>query len=42
MDSPLVRDHINFKPLQLFRTSEKVMRVYTEWLSGDAAWQMQV
>ncbi|KAF8971462.1 hypothetical protein BDZ97DRAFT_1913940 [Flammula alnicola] len=41
LHSPLVQDHINFKPFQKFRTAEKVMRVYTEWLSGEAAWNMQ-
>ncbi|KJA12854.1 hypothetical protein HYPSUDRAFT_152210 [Hypholoma sublateritium FD-334 SS-4] len=41
MHSPLVKDSIAFKPLQIFRTAEKVMRVYTEWLSGEAAWNMQ-
>lgn len=42
MHSPLVKDHINFQPMQIFHSAEKLMRVYTEWLSGDAAWNMQV
>ncbi|KJA23491.1 hypothetical protein HYPSUDRAFT_66180 [Hypholoma sublateritium FD-334 SS-4] len=41
MHSPLVKDSIAFTPLQVFRTAEKVMRVYSEWLSGEAAWNMQ-
>lgn len=42
MHSPLVKDYIQFQPLQLFRSAEGVMRVYTEWLSGDTSWEMQV
>ena len=42
--SPLLKDHLNFTPRRLFENadSEKLVRVYTEWLSGDAAWSMQV
>lgn len=40
--SPLVKDHIHFEPLRLFNVSTQVMRVYTEWLTGDVAWNMQV
>lgn len=40
--SPLLKDHIKLSPFRLFETSEKLVRVYTEWLSGDAAWFMQV
>jgi hypothetical protein len=42
LHSPLVKDHIEFQPFQLFRSAEGAMRVYTEWLSGDTAWEMQV
>ena len=42
MRSPLLQDRLKFTPRRLFETSEKLMRVYTEWLSGDAAWSMQV
>lgn len=42
MESPLIKDHIQFQPFQLFRSAEGALRVYTEWLSGDAAWNMQV
>lgn len=40
--NPLLADSIEFTPFQLFQDAEKTMRVYTEWLSGDAAWSMQV
>ncbi|KAF9052024.1 hypothetical protein BJ165DRAFT_1340242 [Panaeolus papilionaceus] len=41
MRSPLVSDYIQFTPFKLYETCAKTMRVYTEWLSGDAAWFMQ-
>ncbi|KAF9043458.1 hypothetical protein BJ165DRAFT_1405755 [Panaeolus papilionaceus] len=41
MRSPLVKDFIQFTPFRLYETCAKTMRVYTEWLSGDAAWFMQ-
>ncbi|KAF8811457.1 hypothetical protein BYT27DRAFT_7252778 [Phlegmacium glaucopus] len=41
LHNPLVKDHIQFHPFQLFRSAEGVMRVYTEWLSGNTAWEMQ-
>ena len=40
--SPLLKDHLDFTPRRLFENVEKLVRVYTEWLSGDAAWAMQV
>jgi hypothetical protein len=40
--SPLVADHIDMTPFRLFTSAEKLMRVYTEWLSGDTSWEMQV
>lgn len=42
MQNPLLADHLEFTPFRIFKTAEKAMRVYTEWLSGDAAWAMQV
>ena len=42
MHSPLVKESINFDPIHVFTTAAKLMRVYTEWLSGDTAWSMQV
>ncbi len=40
--NPLLKDHISFSPFRLYESAAKVMRTYTEWLSGDAAWYMQV
>ena len=42
MQSLLIQDHISFTPFQLYESAAKVMRIYTEWLSGNRAWEMQV
>lgn len=42
LNSPLSADNIEFTPYKLYKTAEKSIRVYSEWLSGDAAWSMQV
>ena len=42
MQSPLVQDHISFSPFKLYESAAKTMRIYTEWLSGDHAWNIQV
>ena len=42
LHSPLMKDHIEFKPLQIFESASRAMRIYTEWLTGNAAWSMQV
>lgn len=40
--NPLVKDYIHFTPQRVFTTAEKLMQVYSEWRTGDAAWEMQV
>ena len=42
MRSPLLADNIEFGPYELHESAERLMRIYTEWLSGDAAKIMQV
>jgi hypothetical protein len=42
MQNPLVKDHISFTPFRLYDSAAKLMRYYTEWLSGDQAWESQV
>lgn len=42
LHSPLVKDFIQFTPFRVFESAAKAMRVYTEWLSGNTAWSMQV
>jgi hypothetical protein len=41
LHNPLVQDYLHFTPLRVFKTAEKLMRVYSEWRTGDAAWNMQ-
>jgi len=40
--SPLLADNIQLTPYRLFKTAGKLVRVYSEWMSGNAAWEMQV
>lgn len=42
LQSPLMKDYLQFSPLRIFETAEKLMRVYGDWLTGDVAWNMQV
>ncbi|KAJ7628187.1 hypothetical protein DFH06DRAFT_1141333 [Mycena polygramma] len=41
LSNPLVADFIEFTPFKLWENAGKLMRVYTEWLSGNAAWDTQ-
>ncbi|KAF8160343.1 hypothetical protein K438DRAFT_1619422 [Mycena galopus ATCC 62051] len=41
LSNPLVQDFIYYTPFRLWETSAKLMRIYTEWLSGDTAWKYQ-
>ncbi|KAJ6468957.1 hypothetical protein DFH09DRAFT_1254079 [Mycena vulgaris] len=41
LQNPLIQDHIHYTPFRLFTTAAQTMRVYTEWLSGNVAWEMQ-
>jgi hypothetical protein len=40
--NPLLADVINLAPFRVFKTAEKLTRLYSQWLSGDTAWEMQV
>ena len=42
LNSPLVADNIEFTPYRIFKTAEKSIREYSEWMSGNVAWEMQV
>ncbi|KAJ6490951.1 hypothetical protein C8R45DRAFT_1053149 [Mycena sanguinolenta] len=41
LGNPLVQDHIHYTPFRLWESAAKLMRTYTEWLSGDHAWEIQ-
>lgn len=40
--NPIFANGIDFSPTRLYRNMEQMIRVYTEWMTGDAAWKMQV
>lgn len=40
--NPLFAGHIDYSPSRLYRDAEKTIRVYSEWMTGDVAWNMQV
>ena len=42
LHSPLIKDYIKFKPLRIFESASRAMHIYTEWLTGNTAWTMQV
>jgi hypothetical protein len=42
MQSPWMTNHIHYTPLRVFTNAQKLMRVYSEWRTGDVAWEMQV
>lgn len=40
--NPLFAGHMDFSPTRLYQTAEQMIRVYSEWMTGDIAWNMQV
>ncbi|KAF8336052.1 hypothetical protein F5887DRAFT_1063304 [Amanita rubescens] len=39
--APTLEGRIHYKPLQVFDNARGLMRVFTEWRTGDAAWDIQ-
>lgn len=39
--NPLFADKIDFQPRKIFETAEKLVRIYSEWMTGDGAWELQ-
>lgn len=39
---PMLKDNINHEPLCIFSDATRTLRKYSEWLTGDVAWEMQV
>ncbi|KAG1810372.1 uncharacterized protein HD556DRAFT_1454247 [Suillus plorans] len=39
--NPLPHDKLDFIPRRVYKTAERLLRVYSEWLTGDSAWEMQ-
>ncbi|KAF8628685.1 hypothetical protein AX14_011219, partial [Amanita brunnescens Koide BX004] len=41
LHAPFIADQIHFTPLRVFESARRLARVYSEWRTGDAAWEMQ-
>ncbi|KXN84447.1 hypothetical protein AN958_12599, partial [Leucoagaricus sp. SymC.cos] len=41
LQNPPLKDYLHYSPFCLYKKAGNLMRVYTEWLSGDSAWDMQ-
>ncbi|KAJ3560440.1 hypothetical protein NP233_g10837 [Leucocoprinus birnbaumii] len=41
LQSPLLKDHVQFTPFRLFSAADSAVRIYSEWLSGDRAWNLK-
>ncbi|KAG1887977.1 uncharacterized protein F5891DRAFT_987934 [Suillus fuscotomentosus] len=39
--NPLFHDKLDFIPRRVYKTAEQLLHVYSEWLTGDSAWEMQ-
>ncbi|KAG2055947.1 hypothetical protein BDR06DRAFT_858599, partial [Suillus hirtellus] len=39
--NPLFHDKLDFVPHRVYTTAAQVLRVYSEWLTGDFAWDIQ-
>ena len=42
LGNPLFADCMDFSPVRLYQDAEQTICVYTEWLTGNTAWEMQV
>ena len=40
--NPLFAECMDFSPTRLYRDAEQTIRIYSEWMTGDVAWDMQV
>ena len=41
-NNPKFQDVMDFSPYRLYDSAARLYHVYTEWMSGDEAWSMQV
>ncbi|KAG1893892.1 uncharacterized protein F5891DRAFT_1131119 [Suillus fuscotomentosus] len=39
--NPLFHDKLNFVPCRMYKTAAQLLRVYSEWLTGNSAWDTQ-
>lgn len=42
LSHPLFTDELDFIPRRVYTTSAKDCRVYSDWITGEEAWEMQV
>ena len=42
LSHPFFERHISFVPHKVWSTAARLVRVYSEWLTGDHAWELQV
>lgn len=40
--NPLFHDKLDFVPRRVYTTAARLTRVYSEWLTGNFAWEFQV
>ena len=40
--NPLFAGSMDFCPVRFYQDAEKTIRIFTEWLTGNTAWEMQV
>jgi len=40
--NPIFANKLDFRPVRLYRNIERTIRIYTEWMTGNIAWEMQV
>ena len=42
LNHPLFQDRLDWTPRRIYKTPERQCCMYTEWMMGDDAWNMQV
>ncbi|KAG2750291.1 hypothetical protein P692DRAFT_20729847 [Suillus brevipes Sb2] len=42
LNHPRFHDQLDFMPRKIYTTAQRLCRVYSEWMTGDDAWKMQV
>ncbi|KAG1905725.1 uncharacterized protein F5891DRAFT_1125768 [Suillus fuscotomentosus] len=41
LNHPFFHDRLDFMPRRVYTTAQRLCRVYSEWMTGDDAWNMQ-
>jgi hypothetical protein len=40
--NPLFDRYMEYEPRRVYKSAERAIRVYSEWMTSDGAWEMQV